>query len=573
MRTMQWIALLAHLICVLPMFHKRARQGQDEHDPTKRFRANLGDLFLANEVSGARTQSLFSDAQLAGAQHLSDLAGISSSGTNCSRDLVKKFMKRKKWPALYKASLRVWDPKTQTEQRVLLSMLLPHELVSVVAKVNSTASLLARDGMAQECQNHLVRAQAQLNKAELLGVGLWCDAVPYNWDRSQSMEIVSISLPGLSGSNAALRLPVFGSNKKFLMTDKTYEDVFEVLSWSFRCLAVGVHPSQRHDGSAWTQSDAKRRRAAATSIGISGVLCEVRGDWSMLKQVFRFPAWNEKRGCCWLCRATPATIRQCGQDAVWRNQRLTHFEFLARQVQDGLTISSLFGCPCLTTSCFKPDWLHAVDQGTAADFLGSLMHVLLPFFPGANKHDRCKNMFLHIRAYYRTHAVDSKYDNLTVKMFHSKKGFKLRGKAAEVRGLITWARLACDEFLSGSTDVRMQTIRSACHSLAACYAQLSHLVFDLHTMAEQCRRYCMLCIALDDTSTNKLWRTKPKLHLMQELCELQGDNPSKYWTYRDEDFGGTLAGYARHRGGGNTARSSGTKMLIRFLAKHSVPRL
>ena len=63
MRTMQWIALIAHLICVLPMFHKRARQGQDEHDPTKRFRANLGDLFLANEVSGARTQSLFSDAQ------------------------------------------------------------------------------------------------------------------------------------------------------------------------------------------------------------------------------------------------------------------------------------------------------------------------------------------------------------------------------------------------------------------------------------------------------------------------------------------------------------------------------
>jgi hypothetical protein len=43
----------------------------------------------------------------------------------------------------------------------------------------------------------------------------------------------------------------------------------------------------------------------------------------------------------------------------------------------------------------------------------------------------------------------------------------------------------------------------------------------------------LLSVALERLSSSELWRTKPKLHLTQELCELTGDNPTLYWCYRD----------------------------------------
>ena len=58
-------------------------------------------------------------------------------------------------------------------------------------------------------------------------------------------------------------------------------------------------------------------------------------------------------------------------------------------------------------------------------------------------------------------------------------------------------------------------------------------------------------------ATSLRWRLKPKLHMMQELCELQTDNPSQNWTYQDEDFGGSMAACARVRGGSATAKVVG----------------
>ena len=59
------------------------------------------------------------------------------------------------------------------------------------------------------------------------------------------------------------------------------------------------------------------------------------------------------------------------------------------------------------------------------------------------------------------------------------------------------------------------------------------------------------CIALHSLGEGSLgargigfWRTKPKLHLLQEILEytaLEAGSPSRYWTYMDESWGGWLA--------------------------------
>ena len=67
------------------------------------------------------------------------------------------------------------------------------------------------------------------------------------------------------------------------------------------------------------------------------------------------------------------------------------------------------------------------------------------------------------------------------------------------------------------------------------------------------------------------WRLKPKVHQMQELCEEALHNASRNWTNRDEDFGGSMAGFARVRGCKATAKVVGLNVLLKFQARHALP--
>jgi len=91
----------------------------------------------------------------------------------------------------------------------------------------------------------------QLSSA--IAVGLWVDGVPYNWDRSASLEVVSISFPGLANKNGAIRIPLVAFDRKYVAKDYTFDDVFEILAWSFSYLATGRHPCNRHDNSPFAE--------------------------------------------------------------------------------------------------------------------------------------------------------------------------------------------------------------------------------------------------------------------------------------------------------------------------------
>ena len=75
----------------LNMFSKRGRAWDDAQlPPNQRLRRNIADLYLNNDVSVARAQTLFADAQAAGAPNMGDLAKAGKNGRlgkNLSRDL------------------------------------------------------------------------------------------------------------------------------------------------------------------------------------------------------------------------------------------------------------------------------------------------------------------------------------------------------------------------------------------------------------------------------------------------------------------------------------------------------
>ena len=140
---------------------------------------------------------------------------------------------------------------TKKPDQVLLrpiSTLLIHEVVDSIASWSDLAALLCTDGMEPRTKRHLNVVKQELQCDELLGLGLWIDGAPYNWDRSESLEIVSLNFPGLEGKDSNIRIPLVAIPKHFVATDETFHDLMEIVLWSLRQLAVGTHPVRRHDG-------------------------------------------------------------------------------------------------------------------------------------------------------------------------------------------------------------------------------------------------------------------------------------------------------------------------------------
>ena len=117
------------------------------------------------------------------------------------------------------------------------------------------------------------------------------------------------------------------------------------------------------------------------------------------------------------------------------------------------------------------------------------------------------------------------------------------------------------------------TVKAAVLHLFGMYANLSHNSFSHESLADHSRKLALLWRALENSTAEPFWRTKPKLHQMQELCVMLEHNTSVNWTYRDEDFGGFMAQLCRIRGGIAIAKQVGRNALTKFFARHELPIL
>ena len=219
-----------------------------------------------------------------------------------------------------------------------------------------------------------------------------------------------------------------------------------------------------------------------------------------------------------------------------------------------------------------------MDQGVGADFVGNLFWLLLDRFPGPKWKDRIKALHADIQRWYAAKGVENKLQTLTAGMI-KKRGAppKLRAKAAELRALIPYAKDAATRLLRDASPVEKSVKQMACH-LATLYDTLSsQTIFRQDLMSTHCRKFCLLYTGLEQKFRHhkmKLWRIKPKFHLMQEMCEMtDGADPSLSWTYRDEDFGGSVATMTRRKGGVKTVLGTSRGFLARFAARHDVPAI
>jgi hypothetical protein len=302
------------------------------------------------------------------------------------------------------------------------------------------------------------------------------------------------------------------------------------------------------------------------------LLVEVRGDWKMMGDIFRFPRHNTTSGICWRCKTTPATMREFDSAASWRrdDMKLSHWDLLQRIVQLGKKPSTLMGAPGLTVSMFLFDWLHAADLGITGDFLGNAMWLLLAKQAGCrNQSQRCQALYLKMLAYYKAEGVIDKLPRLTELMIRKKSTAcpKLRASASEARHLVKFIMQETANCFSDHDPIELAVKKAAVH-LHSCYECLSHDKFQADVLKDNCIRFCTLYKTLEEKVPGNYWKIKPKMHLFAELCS-SGANPSIWWTYRDEDFGGLIATLCRRRGGAYTATSMALATLHKFRAKNT----
>ena len=230
----------------------------------------------------------------------------------------------------------------------------------------------------------------------------------------------------------------------------------------------------------------------------------------------------------------------------------------------------------MKTEIFRMDWLHVCDIGLTQDYLGNLLHELLPLSIGSNKKEQCASLYSEILAQYKMYNVEDRLDCLFPTLFeHTDGPYKLRCSAARARALVPIAFNLAQEMLNPA-DPKHAAIRQAAYHLDQVYLALSaDHPSPSATMAEHGMKFAMQYVALHDfcnEADSNAWRIKPKLHLFLHIVS-DGTVPRLTWTYRDEDFGGSVARMARRRGNLLSCSCTSLNVLSRFKMENPCLRL
>ena len=265
--------------------------------------------------------------------------------------------------------------------------------------------------------------------------------------------------------------------------------------------------------------------------------------------------------------------------AEWRHQRLSTLEFIHRQKKLGKKISPICSVQGVSNRIFRFDWLHAVDQGVAADFFGNALETLLPKMAGDNKAAKCQTLNRKLQAFYKRHKVQDKVKCLELKHFKRPSATqppKLKMVfAAEVRCMTPFIKELTQEFCRDACPQEV-TVRLAARKLELCYIALAKTSLPAREeLLQTCsREFAQLYKALHQKSTDGiLWRPKPKMHQMLELCSEPGCDPTTSWCYRDEDAGGPISKVCRMRGRWNNLTYWSKHAFQMFYMKYPLPKI
>jgi len=294
------------------MFHRGQQPASSSNAPPELdFMEDVEDLYADNFISAQRCQKVLEKAAKAGIKNIVKRVKPGfvrkSLRKNLARDITRRKLRGSKWPDYYWFDCRVWDRKQDKEVRKSICIFLIHEILETIWKLGLAEVLLGTDNYDQLSKEHMQWMREQLGVEELWGFGIHGDGVPCNYDRTESVVVISINLPGLKGKNGRMRIPLVVL-PDHAISDNTLDDIMEVFAWSMRHALSGTKPEARHDNFGWKASDHKRKNSHG-ALGFQACMVQNRADWDWLTKCYHFPGHGTKSGFCWLCN--------CRRNQVW----------------------------------------------------------------------------------------------------------------------------------------------------------------------------------------------------------------------------------------------------------------
>ena len=499
------------------------------------------------KLSAKQVVDYMKSAEQQGAEGLPRVSSMNHP-QNLHRSLVAAFGKLKGSPDF------VWVELPITKGVMSHPFLLPHMWF---AELHSSSSQSWEDLLGERgaipffwrkmAESPFLRHHPHLAKANLkftVPLGLHGDAGAFS--NNDSLYVFSWNSLVHQGITRDTR-HVITLIKKSLITEGTLDVISKVMGWSFNVLLSAVHPSADWDGRDMEGGDAYLAQK------YRGALSQVRGDWEFFGSFLGLPKWSETQSMCWLCEASGMADRlrysNHALDAPWRATRRTHEKFLAGLAAKGKDVAPIFKhTKGLRLECVMIDVLHTADLGVTAHILGNILWecVVAKVWGEATQDGNVAECMKAIEQFYKHNKTTSKLQGkLTVDRLRTTGGWpKLKSKAAAARHLVPFA--------VGLARLHLDERRLAlCLLLERFYVILNHegQFLSDHAKVELPRLGLRLCVLFSQLaseaamSRQKLWKTSPKLHLFQHVCEwqsIESGNPRFYWCYADEDLVGQL---------------------------------
>ena len=188
---------------------------------------------------------------------------------------------------------------------------------------------------------------------------------------------------------------------------------------------------------------------------------------------------------------------------------------------------------------------------------------------------RCQELWQKVKDMYKVHKPPSRLDNLTLEMFRedARTPPSLKAKGGESRYLLPILYELTAHWRADAGNRHSYTAGSAIKCLYELQLIISVAPYDKVKAAELSKNFCCLYTALEQEAlaagSNYAWRSKPKLHMLQQMVEYTADDwgsPENFWTYVDESWVGFIGKLAQRRGGRIGPNVPATRMLNAYRA-------
>lgn len=449
----------------------------------------LLDAWAWGRMPATEVQRVAFHAVADGVDHIEvrKLASIGASGAqpnNCHRDLVANLVDLHISSILHRFAV-VYMVPGQLLKAINMShtVLLPHHLFATIYEKYPSAfkhHILGGDvanvgrfwrAMSEHPSmvNHPMHEKRDRTFSKAIPISLHGDGVSVSgrgrsWSRS--VDVYSWQSMLASGETLCTNFLIYILYAQ-LISKESLNRFWKVLTWSLYWLFIGRWPRRDVDGNEWPAGSADHERAGKhLAEGFYGVVFTIRGDLEHMAKGFGMP-WPHAASPCALCKGnssdTPWT--DPAPCALWRATTWDNMTWQANHPHGHPMFTQV---PGVGITSFVPDVMHVFHLGIYQYLFGSVLKYLVYEAMVGSRNHNLQQLWGMIQDGYKAQCVDEglckfsqshryvvfaphhcvnhhqhvqvfqtkyKYNELSMSMFVGTDFPKLKGKAAEIRGL------------------------------------------------------------------------------------------------------------------------------------------